>query len=298
MHSSDGILAPDPIVVLLLALLTDAVLGEPRWRGSARSWLAWPVDAFASFVDVRLNRPERTAVDRKVRGAMMAFVVASGAVAIGFTVHSLQSRVPLGWVVEVALVTLALGQRAALAKGRRALARLDRSGDPHDHARAGIEALATALAATVVAPALLYLVLGLPGLLMHVVLARTAMQFDTVFGAAARNAERLLNAIPAVSASLLMAVAAPVVPEGNPGAALRTMARGGSRRLPGREWPIATAAGALGLAPEAARSDEKISWPGDGRVRTTRRDLHRMLYLFGAACLVHVLAVILLALFR
>ncbi len=55
-------------------------------------------------------------------------------------------------------------------------------------------------------------------------------------------------------------------------------------------WPEAAMAGALGIALAGPRTyaGETVNdhWMGDGRARTTHKDIQRALYLYGVACLI------------
>ena len=316
----------DPIIVVLAALVADALLaGVPGIRQVSDAVTA-SLRAAALWVETRLNRPHRSRRSRLVRGALVVAVFAIGALAIAFAGVRAVVLIPEGWLVAALLVAIFLRQRrtfdqvravgAALGGDRVAAARplLSRMVahdtaeiDAHGAARVAVEVNARQTCDGIVAPVFWYLVLGLPGLFVYRAinaLAQTVGQPSARladFGAAAALVNRLLNLVPSGISGVLVAVAASFVPTAHPLRALRTIAQGGEQSPgPSAGWPTRAFAGALGLALAGpVRYDGtavSFPWVGDGRARVTAQDVRRAAYLFAVTALLVMAIVALLRL--
>jgi adenosylcobinamide-phosphate synthase len=307
-------LAPHPLVLLLAALVLEALFGEARGPLARLPHpvrlIGWIVDRF----DQRLNGPDVTAGERRLRGVATVAAVAALAFAAGWLIHRLALHLPFGWLIELALVVALLAQRSlhqhvrqvsrglgrSLEAGRAAVAhivgrdvnRLDR----HGVARAAIESCAENFSDGVVAPAFWYALLGLPGILVYkavntmdsMIGHRSPRYLD--FGRAAARLDDLMNLLPARLAGLFIAAAA-LLDRGGGAAkrALATMRRdAGKHRSPNAGWPEAAMAGALGLALAGPRHYPLVTvddpWIGDGRPDADVSDIEAALRLLRRAC--------------
>ncbi|MGH7034045.1 MAG: adenosylcobinamide-phosphate synthase CbiB [Stellaceae bacterium] len=308
--------APDPFLVLLLALITDLAFGDmERVFRLLPHPVAMAGDAIG-FFDKRLNRTGRSDRARRLRGMITVLVLVCGAAALGWAATGYLRIVHFGWGIEALLVAVLLAQRslfehvAAVARGlqsggledgRRAVAKIvgrdPESLDEHGVARAAIESLFENFSDGVVAPALWYLLLGLPGIFAF----KTASTLDSMighrspkylqFGWAAARLDDILNWIPARLSALVICAAAAAIPETRAGHGFRVMLKDARKhRSPNAGWPEAAAAGALGLALGGPRSYGGAAapepWLGDGRARATIADIAAALklYLAAAAC--------------
>jgi adenosylcobinamide-phosphate synthase len=308
-----------PPAILLLALAIDALAGDMR---PVFRYLPHPVAAIGGMVgslDRRLNRPQRSATDRRMRGVLCVVLVVGLAAAIGWGAHAVFAHARWGWAAEAVAIGVLVAQRSlydhvaavgnalvaeGVEGGRREVAHIvgrdTRGLDDHGVARAAIESLFENFGDGVVAPVFWYLLLGLPGLLAlkaintldSMIGHRTPRHLD--FGAAAARLDTAVMFLPARLAALCVVVAAAVLPGARPFAALRTAWRDGRKhRSVNAGWPEGAGAGALGLALSGPRryhgaaSDDP--WIGDGRARATPADIVRALRLFAAACLVHAI---------
>jgi adenosylcobinamide-phosphate synthase len=316
----------DPFLILLAGLALDAVFGDMR---TLFRFIPHPVVAIGGLIatlERRLNREQRSATARRLRGVIVTIAVVAVALIVGWLVLALTRHMRWGWAVEVFLVGVLVAQRSlydhvlavcaaletgGLAAGREAVRHIvgrdPNSLDEHGVARAGVESLFENFSDGVVAPVFWYVLLGLPGLLAYkavntldsMIGHRSPRYLD--FGAAAARLDTAANFIPARLAGAIVALAAMIAPRANPSAALKTMLRDARKhRSVNAGWPEAAAAGALGLAlagPRRYGADlVNDPWIGDGRARTTTGDMRRALYLFVVACLVHAALVALLAL--
>jgi adenosylcobinamide-phosphate synthase len=250
-------------VSLLLALLLDAVLGEPK-----AIWDRWPHPAvlmgrLVAALDQRWNRGDQ----RRLMGVAAVVVMVLGAALVGW----LLSLLPGIWA-EVLVGAVLLAQRSlvdhvtavaraldlSVADGRasvamivgRDTAALDGSGV----ARAAIESAAENLSDGVVAPALWFAVGGLQGLLIYKVIntADSMIGHRTPrheqFGWAAARLDDLLNLIPARLTALMICLV-------SPGTWWRDIpADARLHRSPNAGWPESAMARALNVALSGPRS--------------------------------------------
>lgn len=250
--------------LLVPALLLDAAFGEPHWLWSRLPHPAVVMGRAVGWLDAKLNRGE----NRKAKGVLALVVLVLGAGLAGAAIASL----PDGGLLEVLAAAILLAQRSlvdhvravgdalrlSLADGRRTVARivgrdttaLDRAGV----ARAAIESAAENLSDGVVAPALAFLVFGLPGLMIYKI-TNTADSMighrtprHEQFGWAAARFDDLLNWVPARLTAALILLAhgrfdpAPVLRDGP------------LHRSPNAGWPEAAMAVVLNVALSGPRS--------------------------------------------
>lgn len=303
-----------PLVLLLLGLALEPVLGEAR---GPLGRLPHPVRVIGWLIgglDRKLNRAERPAADRRLRGVLVVVVVTGLAPAVGWAIVRIGQQLPFGWLAELALVISLLAQRSlfrhvravgvalserGLEAGRAEVAHIVgrdvRQLDEHGVARAAIESCAENFSDGVVAPVFWYVLFGLPGLLAY----KAVNTLDSMlgyrneryrdFGWASARLDDALNLVPARLAGLLLSAAALAVPGARPSAGLRTMLReAGRHRSPNAGWPEAAMAGALDLSLAGPRKYPGLvvddPWIGSGTARATARDVSRALSLFTIAC--------------
>lgn len=316
----------DPLLILLLALFVDAVVGDMRPLFSV---VPHPVAAFGRLVaklEKRLNRPQRSAADRRARGVVLVVFALALAAGVGWIVLLLTRPARWGWAIEILVAAVLIAQRSlydhvlavarglrdgGLAGGREAVRHIvgrdPESLDEHGVARAAIESLFENFSDGVVAPVFWYVIAGLPGLFAYKALNTLDSMIGhrderyADFGFAAARLDTAANFVPARLAGAIVALAAFFGPGTSPRAALRTMLRDARKhRSVNAGWPEGAAAGALGLALAGPRRYGgrvvEDAWIGDGRARATTVDIHRALYLYVVACLVHAALLAALAL--
>lgn len=250
-------------MTLVLAMLLDAILGEPKWLWSR---LPHPAILMGRTVE-RLTSLLNAGQLKTVKGTLTITVLVIGAGLIGLVLSAFG---PLAEIVVVAVLlaqrslvdhvrTVADGLRMSLAQGRRDVAMIvsrDTSNmTPSAVARSAIESAAENLSDGVIAPAFWFLVAGLPGLLIYkavntadsMIGYRTA-QFEQ-FGKAAARLDDVMNWVPARLTALLIAL---------PGGVVRNwpviMADARLHRSPNAGWPEAAMAQANDVALAGPRS--------------------------------------------
>ncbi len=282
-----------------MALAIEAYVGGLSLRGG---WLPRPRRAFARLVrevERRLNRPERSVADRRLRGTVAVLSLAVLTVVVGALAALVTRYYPFAWVIELLFLPLILTQRGtwrrgaavadalkdgSLIRAREALRPLVRerieasrlnSLDGAGIIEVTIAGIGMRFAALLVGPVFWYVLLGLPGLLLQ----QAAYVMDLAlrgragaFGDAAERLDRLVSAPSRALAALFLAAAAAFVPGGKPLAALRCLP-------PHRGGPAAALAAAPGEATGSAR-------------------LARALVVFAVACLFQAAVIGLLALLR
>jgi len=314
-YGASGLLPP---IVLLAALLIDAIVGEfgPLFRIVPHPVAM--IGAVTGWLDRQLNRERRAAATRAVRGAFVVLIFAAAMAALGWGLAYVSRSIPYGWGLELLLVVLLLAQhslfdhvravaralkRDGLTGGRVAVARIvgrdPEQLDEHGVARATIESLAESFSDAVVAPAFWYLLFGLPGLFVY----KTINTMDSMigyrterhaaFGMVTARLDDALNYIPARIAGAFIVAAAMFVPQGLSSQALKVMVRdGGKHRSLNAGWPEAAMAGALSVSLSGPRryAGKVVDEPWLGEEFSARIgvvEIRRALYLFVVACLVN-----------
>ncbi len=245
--------------MLALALILDAVFGEPDWLWRR---VAHPAVLFGRLVDW-LEHHLNEGRNRRVKGALavVALVLATWLPA------ALLSAELFGGLLEVLGAAVLLAQRSlvehvravaealrrSLAEGRRAVAQIvgrdPETLDAAGVARAAVESAAENFADAVVAPAFWFLIAGLPGMAVYKAVNTADSMIGhrsprhAEFGWAAARLDDLLSWIPARLAGAALCLV------GGGRRAFKVMRRdAGLHRSPNAGWPEAATAASLGLA--------------------------------------------------
>ena len=252
-------------VVLLLAMVLDALAGEPRWLWSRLPHPAVLMGRAIAWCDTRFNdeAPSRAPGIAVIAGlVLVAGVLGLLLSQLGGIITALIAAILIAQrslVDHVAAV--ARGLRMSLPEGRRQVAMIvgrDTSGmDAPAVARGAIESAAENLSDGVIAPVFWFLVAGLPGLMIYKIVntADSMIGYRTprheAFGYGAARLDDLLNLIPARLTAVLIAAPGGVLRDW---AAISAEAR--QHRSPNAGWPEAAMARALGIALSGPRAYE------------------------------------------
>jgi adenosylcobinamide-phosphate synthase len=283
-------------MALVLAMVLDAIFGEPKWL-----WDRVPHPAIVmGRVVVKLD----AALNNKTRGAgVLAVVVMVGAALV---VGLIMAALPGIWA-EVIVGAMLLAQRSlvqhvqrvadalrlSVSDGRGAVAMIVgrdvRGMDGPAVARGAIESAAENLSDGVIAPVFWFAVAGLPGLLVYKIVntADSMIGYRTekyeAFGWAAAKFDDVLNWIPArLTAVLIWSVA-------EQKASWRDIIDDAAlHRSPNAGWPEAAMAPALGVSLSGPRSydgtHEAFPWVNpDGRKDAGPNDVDRAIGLLWKA---------------
>ncbi|MDA1090681.1 MAG: adenosylcobinamide-phosphate synthase CbiB [Proteobacteria bacterium] len=317
----------DPLVLLLMAMIVEAYTGEAKRIFKVIRHPVVIIGDVIVFFERKLNRENRSQVDRAIRGALVVVFLCGLAFGLGWGVSWLSLNHAFGWIIEFAGIVMLLagrslydhvsdvakGLRQNVEEGRRAVAHIvGRDPDSLNGAgvaRAAIESLAENFSDGLIAPVFWYVLFGFPGLLVY----KTVNTMDSMigyrspryraFGMTAARLDDVLNLIPARLAGLFIVLASLFVPTAKPGAALRIMLRDSKyHRSFNAGWPEGAIAGALGLKLAGPRhypgTTVNDPWIGDGNVAATAKDISRALYLYFVACLINGIWVAAIAIVR
>jgi adenosylcobinamide-phosphate synthase len=312
---------PLPLPALALALVCDAVTGDPDWL---YRHVQHPVVAMGRLIDAfdrAWNRPDCSDFARLVRGGFAVVAVIGVSGAIGMAVEVLLDQFAYGWIVEAVLMSVLIAQRSlyshvcavsaalasgGLAAGREAVGRivgrqteaLDESGV----SRGAIESLAENFSDGVVAPVFWAALFGLPGILAYKALntADSMIGYRNEqyihFGRVAARMDDMANFIPARMAGPLIALAALFMARASCAGGFRTMFADANRhRSVNAGYPEAAMAGTLGIrlsGPRAyADAIAEEPWIGSGR-DARHTDITAALGVFVRACVLLFLLVL------
>jgi adenosylcobinamide-phosphate synthase len=304
----------DRIAILIISFGIEAVLAYPapvfRAIGHPVSWIG----ALIAALDSTLNQPDRSLAVRRAAGAATVLLLLAGSLIAGIVLETVARGIPhLGFAVAVLAVATLLASGSldqhvravaaaldaeGIAGGRRSIARIvGRDPDNLDEAavcRAAIESLAENASDGVTAPALWFLVGGLPGIIAYKAINTADSMIGHLserhraFGWAAARLDDLVNLPASRLTGLMFVVAAAMVPGASAPSAWRAFRRDARlHRSPNAGWPEAAMAGALGLRLAGPRIYGGVlvddAWMGDGRSEATARDIDRALVIYRIA---------------
>jgi len=246
-------------LMLVLALLLDAAVGEPRLLWAR---LPHPVVAMGSLI-AWLDRRFNHGTCKRVAGiaALLVLLMVTGAVATGLT------WLPFGWLFEIIFGAALLAHRSlvshvsavsdgldiGLENGQSAVSMIvgrdPNALDASGVSRAAIESAAENFSDGVIAPAFWFVLAGLPGIALYKAIntADSMIGYRTerhlAFGWASARLDDLVNLIPARLTGLLFCAT------GGGAKAMRIMWRdAGLHRSPNAGWPEAAMAATLDIA--------------------------------------------------
>ncbi|WP_299351772.1 adenosylcobinamide-phosphate synthase CbiB [uncultured Shimia sp.] len=243
--------------ILVLALLLDAALGEPRWLWQNLPHPAVLMGRAIGWADARFN----AAPSQKLKGLVLVVTLVLAMALLGKLIAL------FGWLPQLVIVAILLAQRSlvdhvravgnalrlSLGGGRRSVAMIvgrdTAEMDQSAVARGAIESAAENLSDGVIAPAFWFLIAGLPGLLAYKIVntADSMIGYRTPrheqFGWAAARLDDVLNWIPARLTAVLIAATHRGLED------LRAIRRDASKhRSPNAGWPESAIARALDAA--------------------------------------------------
>jgi adenosylcobinamide-phosphate synthase len=306
--------ADAPAAVLAGALVIDLALGDPPNRWHPVAWLG----ALIAAARRRLAQGSPPAL--LMKGGVVTLGVAVVAGLGGVFVVRLAARLGVaGIALEAVALSCCLSIRglwraagevadclergdvagARTAVGFHLVSRPTLELDPGEVAAAAVESVAENLTDSVLAPALMYLVFGLPGAALY----RAVNTADAMlgyregvlehFGKLAARLDDALNLIPARIGGVALVLAAALT-GASPARAWSTMWRDRRRTAsPNAGWTMAAMAGALGV-----RLVKRGAYVlGDGALPTPR-DIRRGLVVMAVAALVVIVPALVVVFFR
>ena len=308
---------PDPLFILLLALVLDWYFGEPEVLWSR---IPHPIVLFGkavSYADQHLNSSSDDNNTQYKKGAIAISILIVAALLVSFLLQGLiGSTGVFGFIIELFIVFVLLAQKSladhvemvanglkdeGLEGGRKAVGMivgrdpgsLDQSGV----SRAAIESLAENFSDGVVAPAFWYAIFGLPGIIVYKMIntADSMIAYRNEkylwFGRVAAQIDDLANWLPARISALLIAIGAGML-NGNAGfknALIVALRDSGLHRSPNAGWPEAAMAGGADLALGGPRiyPDEIVQQAylnSSGKRKLGVGDIQKAIQIFTLAC--------------
>jgi len=304
-------------LVIVLALLVDAFLGEPEWLWARIPHPVVLIGRAIGGLDSALNREGAPPARRRAGGVFAIASLVLAALIAGQLLALLFELLPLTVLLQALVVAVLVAARSlhdhvaavalglaggGLAGGRAAVARIvgrdPASLDAPAVARAAIESAGENFSDGVVAPVFWFALLGLPGILAYKAINTadsmvghlTARHRD--FGMATARLDDVANFVPARLAGGLIAAGALLAREDGAGAVRAMFDDAHRHRSPNAGWPEAAMAGALGLALAGPRSYGGVrvddAWLNRGARREAGvADIRRALNLLRCALLAH-----------
>jgi adenosylcobinamide-phosphate synthase len=302
------------VLILIVACGIEAVLAYPapmfRAIGHPVSWIG----AMIAALDSALNRPDYSFATRRFAGVATVLLLLAASLGAGIALELAAGAIPYLGPALAVLIVAALIAGGNLDQHVRAVATALRAEgvtgarhsisqivgrDPEtlDEAaicRAAIESLAENASDGVTAPALWYLIGGLPGMIGYKAINTADSMIGHLteryraFGWAAARLDDLVNLPASRLTGLMFIAAAAVVPGASASSAWRAYRRDARHhRSPNAGWPEAAMAGALGLRLAGPRSYGGVvvddHWMGDGRAEAAPSDIDRALMIYRVA---------------
>ncbi|MEE9388103.1 MAG: adenosylcobinamide-phosphate synthase CbiB [Paracoccaceae bacterium] len=250
---------------IAIAMVLDAVFGEPGWLWSRMRHPAVLIGNIISWLDRQLN----TDSQRKLRGVLTVIIL----IALGILLSLLLRILPATVFIETILAAILLAHksltahvadvatalRLSLDKGRKSVAKIvgrdTRDMDEPAVVRGAIESAAENLSDGVIAPVFWFLIAGFPGMLIYKIIntADSMIGYKNQryeqFGWAAARLDDVLNWVPARMTAALIALA-----HLRPGIGLSVARDARLHRSPNAGWPEAAMAICLNISLAGPRS--------------------------------------------
>jgi len=262
--------------ILLIALLADRFIGDPEtlWRRVPHPvvWVGMLIDVF----ERTFNHDTYSPLVRRVLGTLTIVILILFSMVVGYWLCiGLDYASIAGFLVEIAIVAVLIAQKSladhvaavadglrlgGLEGGRKAVSMIvgrdPETLDEFGVSRAAIESLAENASDGVIAPAIWYLVGGLPGLFAYKMLNTADSMIGhkseryLCFGWAAARLDDVANWVPARLTGVLIALAAASLEGLRRGKRVLTVMWRDARlhRSPNAGWPEAAMAAAAGVA--------------------------------------------------
>jgi adenosylcobinamide-phosphate synthase len=309
----------DRLFLLVLGHFAALVVGSmPHWLHSLLLYDAPAKCCYRvlSFLERRLNRSNRPASDRTVRGRLILWLMALLAVGIGAVFSLLTLHTHYGWYGELVVITYLVPLRACIQpafdiKRLRKDKKLplipavlspwtdaDTEGaDGYALLRITVTHLARALPRYVIAPSCWYLVLGLPGLMLCRLVTLCADMFPhtharyRAFSLSMHRWDRFFHVVPTRLAVLAMWPGLLCVPQSSVRQAVQAFTRKPAEApVTTATLPVRLAAYGLGISlggPYVAGGIHRPEpWIGSGRAMLTMKDISRTLIWYSASAVI------------
>ena len=308
------LLNADALLILLIALVADAVVGDPD-----RIWRRYPhpvvwMGGLINRLDTALNHERQSFRTRQLFGVFAVFILLTTCGLVAFLIDWALRALPYHLLTSGLVASVLIAQNSLYRHVNRVWIAFHNGGleqarcavsmvvgrnpdtlDPAGVSRAAIETTAENFSDGVVAPVFWFALLGLPGLVLYKAINTADSMVGhrsprhEAFGWAAARLDDHVNFLPARLAGILVSLAAPIV-GGSIVVSLKVMWRDAKlHKSPNAGWPEAAMAGALGLALAGPRQYQDglvddAFLNAEGRVHAVPGDILRALHLLIGAC--------------
>ncbi len=314
--------------ILLLALMIDAVFGDPkplyRIVPHPAQMMGWLIEQ----LDKQLNLEEADDKSKRLNGIITVIIVVGLAGGIGWGLITLFSLIPYGWILEAILLSTMIAGRslyehvAAVAKAlkaekivearevaRQIVGRDTEFLDRHGVARAAIESLSENFSDGVLAPIFWTALFGLPGALAYKALNTADSMIGhrneryLQFGWTAARLDDVANFIPARIAALILCLTAFVWGRNEARRSWLAIRHDAKKQISvNAGYPEAAMAGALNIRLAGPREydEEPVDgeWIGSANegstADATHEDISKGLMLYVNACLLSASVIVFL----
>ncbi len=275
--------------ILLLALMIDAIFGEPK---VIYRYIQHPTQIMGLVIDElekRFNHAGDSKHIRRIKGSLLALVLISLSGVIGWGLAYLFSKIPFGWAFEAIILSTMIAAKSLyehvfnvakilkednIKDARIAVSQIVGRDtvdlDEHGIARSTIESLAENFSDGVLAPIFWTILFGLPGALTYKMLntADSMIGYKNekffYFGWTVARLDDAINFIPARITALMLLFAALVWGHNDARRSWRAIRRDASKlESVNAGYPEAAMAGALNVRLAGPRDYDNRSFDGD-----------------------------------
>jgi adenosylcobinamide-phosphate synthase len=315
-----------PLVLLMVALVINIYTGKLTLFSSQKSHPIKRLEYLIDWFDLKLNRDNRSPIDRVIRGFLTAITILFLIGILGFGVAWLSHNLPFAWIFELVLLLILLDQsntyktvfrinralcNRSIEAARQSIVGLTIESidqmDSFSIARTAIEVLASSLIKRLLAPVFYYVLFGFLGLAIYHAITILNIKIGHKnnhyrdFGITARCINSIVLFIPGLLGGCLIVLASLFVPSARPVKSCKNIFKYGNKFYNSHLGIALSAfAGAFDLALAGPRkfSNKRKNepWIGAGTAMATHQDIQRSLYLYATVCIINGFIIITLIL--
>lgn len=292
------------ITLLLLAHIIALLIGGPRWLHHI---ILYDVPAqlwkkILSVLELKLNRPERSACAKTVRGRIVFYVALLACIITAIAVTSLSTFTKWGWGLELALLVYLLPSRASLLillEIKQAVSEKDaqktyaltytlptvvtKQKDIYGALRGALAFAAECIPRYVIVPALLYMGGGIIAVLIYRLMTLWADRFTNphqqAYSASARFWTYIISFIPYHVACIVSWLALAFVPKASVSKASQAFSatHKGALAVKLAAFGFGLTLGGVGLKDSLGHYQTWVGNKDTGKAKVTINDLSRLI---------------------
>ena len=324
-------LEPCIFFILLLAILIDAIVGDPDFIYLRLKHPVQLMGLMISYLDKKLNKQYQNSFYQRISGIILIIFLLILTALFGLVLKHIFNLIPHGWILEAFIISSMIAAKSlyqhvksvqnsletstldeARLEASKIVGRNTKNLDNHGVARSAIESLSENFSDGIIAPIFWTVILGLPGILAYKMLNTADSMIGhknhkyIYFGWASARLDDIANFIPARISALLFCIVASF---SGRAAFIRSFkaVHNDAKKLDSINsgYPEAAMAGALNLILAGPRlysgEDFEGNWIGDSvkgsTSNATHKEIGKALSLYTKACILSFLLVTVIALF-